>query len=413
MALRFLSRSELVYPAFVLFWLNVLVFSRLCGAHDPNYSAYDLNFHVGLALKLAEKGATPPPHPLFHYCLLFLAWGGNLFVIIGMEAVLLALALSVRAYLSAFLFTSRNNPSTALSVLLCLSVALAMPLPNWWRFPLTAWPVETSHFVKAMPVRALWHFPSAVWGQVTPNVWHNPTAIFDMPFALLLFMLGLYALETPRLSTMAWVAVVTVLNLLAKPNYVLAFAPCFGVALLLVFYQKLKAGQLRALDVVGQALVAFGPALLLLRYQFLTTFGEGNVEGGKVVIAPLAAWSMLSANIPFSVLLGIAFPLSVAGFYYRQAFRDPKLVLAWAVLAVAVAQFALLQELGDRTAHGNFGWGAILADQVLFVVSCDFLLRQPPGRWRSLSFTVLGLHVATGSVCLARCLFVPPLAYFF
>jgi hypothetical protein len=30
---------------------------------------------------------------------------------------------------------------------------------------------------------------------------------------------------------------------------------------------------------------------------------------------------------------------------------------------------------------GIFGWGMVLADQVLFVVACDFLLQQPGG-WR-------------------------------
>jgi hypothetical protein len=107
------------------------------------------------------------------------------------------------------------------------------------------------------------------------------------------------------------------------------------------------------------------------------------------------------------VLLGVVFPLVVTAFYPRQAVRDPGVALAWAVVAVAVAQYALLSETGGRAFHGNFGWGVVLADQVLFVACCGLVLRQPVGVLRDLAFLVLGLHAASGGLCLVRCLWSP------
>ncbi len=378
---RLLSRGELFVPALVVFLLALLVFARLCAA-DPKSLLTDHPSHTRMALELAAGGEIPP-NPLYHFCLFLLSFGNNPAAATGMAAVLLSLALGARTYLSAELFTSRAEVPLGLLVSVCVALAVATALPSWW------------------------NFPSVGRGQVSPNVWHNPTAIFAMPFALLLFLLALRALDYPRLPAAAAAGGAAVLSGLAKPNYVLAFAPCFGVAALVALANAIRSGRLSVFGAAVQLLAAFGPALAVLGYQFLSTFGRGGPGAAGVVFDPLAAWRMTSPNVPASVLLGVEFPLVVTVFYPRQAVRDPGVVLGWATLAVAVAQFALLFETGSRAFHGNFGWGVVLADQVLFVACCGFLLRQPVGVFRDLAFLVLGLHVASGGLCLVRCLISP------
>src|SRR5207245_4270936 len=95
----------------------------------------------------------PLPHPLFHACLLVLS-GGNPQAAPLAAAFLLAFATGLRTWLTAsYLSCARRLDPVALT-LLCLALALAMPLPNWWKFP------------------------GIYLGQIWPNVWHNPTAIF-------------------------------------------------------------------------------------------------------------------------------------------------------------------------------------------------------------------------------------------
>jgi hypothetical protein len=402
-------RAELILPALILFVLSVPLFCRLVAAPDPTSPFSDHMAHLRIVRRLAASGDYPP-HPFYHLCVIVLSAGNNGWAMAGMAALVLAWATGARAYLSALLFTSRNAPSLPVLVALCFGLALAMPLPNWWDPRYKMMPMGAARYFNEMPSPGWWDFPAVFRGQVSPNVWHNPTGIFAMPFALLAFLLGLRALEPPRLSAAALAGGAMVLSLLAKPNYVLAFAPCFAVALAVVLARATRAGRLGVPSALGQAAAAFGPAAAVLALQYLSVYRNGPSEDGGVIFAPFLAWSAVSPDILASVLLGIAFPLAVAVFYFRGVVRDPKLLLAWSVLGVAILQYALLAESGERLNHNNFGWGPVLANQVLFVVCCDFLLRRPSSAYRYVAFGVLGLQVLSGCVCLTRCLLVPSMA---
>jgi hypothetical protein len=408
--LRQLFRGELLVPAALVFLLSLPVFSRLIGAPDVTRARTDHFVHLNLAKRLAMRGESPP-HPLYHYFIVFLSLGRNLAAFEGVAAFVLAFALGVRAYLTALLFSMRNEPRLWQTIVVCLALALAMPLPNWWQTPRSLQPQMTEYFLKRMPAPGWWDLPSVSRGQVAANAWHNPTVIFAMPFCLLLFILGLQSLHQLRASWMAGVGGVMVVSLLAKPNYALAFAPCFAVAAGIVGWRERRAGRLSTQDLVWRGAVALGPALAVLGLQYRGTFAAGQAADARVVFAPLAAWGGLMPvhTIPFAILLGLAFPLAVAVLYRSKAVREPKLLLASAVLAVAILQYALLAETGPRAEHGNFGWGVLLANQVLFVACADFLLRQPASNARRAGFGVLGLHVLSGCICLTRGLFVPDL----
>ncbi len=405
---RSLLRAELVLPALLVFLLSVPVFARLIGGSQGSVFS-DYPAHLNNVVELAEGGHAPP-HPLFHYCVVVFSFGDNRLVICGIAAMVLALALAGRAYLTALFLTARNPLNLGWIIVACLALALVMPLPNWWSFPADFLPWESAMYKSSMPTPGWWSIPSVYRGQLAANVWHNPTGLFAMPFCVLAFVLGLRALQSPSNGRMAGVALAMVLTLLAKPNYVLAFAPCFGMAAAVCWVQAIRTGRLSAGEVVGQAALAFGPVLFVLWQQYRHAYGDAQAGASGVRIAPFAAWNAVARNIPVTVVLGLAFPLTVAALYRRDVVNDRPLALAWCVMLVALLEFALLIETGPRADHGNFGWGAIAANQVLFIACCEFLLRQPVSNARNAAFIVLFFHVLSGSLCLARCLFVPPLA---
>jgi hypothetical protein len=362
-------------PALVVFALSLPVFVRFCALPDLP-EAGDHRGHIGAAVLMAREGKwLLLPHPLYHLTILALS-AGNLDRVAWSAAVVLALACGVAAGISARYLTRAANPSISTLTLLCLALALAMPLPNCWKFAIFL-------------------------GQITPNVWHNPTNVFTLPFALGLFVSGLQFLDSPTWSRAGWLGVLALICALAKPNYLLAFVPCLVIAFL-------AKQRLRPIALVW-LLVAFGPVMILIFAQsrLMASYGP------KIKLAPFDVWSINSPNPPISALLGLAFPLAVF-LTYRERFRgETPSALAWASMFLAIAQFALFEETLGPRAQGNFGWGMVFADHILFLVSCEFLLRQPADGRRRTCFLFLGAHVLVGVYYLTRCMIEPSRAPFF
>ncbi len=322
----------------------------------------DYQDHEAIAMRVA-RAESIPPHPLMHLALIALAGGDNPVQAPGALAILLSICLGVRAWLTARML---GAVPLVFLVLLCLALLVAMPLPNWWGGDLYR-------------------------GQPSPNVWHNPTSVFAQPFALALFIVGIQTLEHLSLRGAAETGALMVLSLLAKPNYLLAFGPCFAVVLISRLISDVKEDKTTRMD--GAIIVALTLApvsLILLVQHFLLTSDHA------ITYEPMAVWNNYSKYPLASILLGTAFPLSIVISYPVQAVRSLRLVMAWSTLALAIGTFASFAETGHRRLHGNFGWGMTLADGVLFIVSLDFLLQQR-GRVRQfLCLVVLALHAISG-----------------
>jgi hypothetical protein len=326
--------------------------------------------------------------------------------------IVLALAIAIRGWLSYRELSGSLSPAKA--ALACLLLAMAMALPNWWRTP--------ADFPEQVTSDAWWmHLPSIFRGIVNPNVWHNPTTIFAAPFAVLVFHQAFLFRQAPGLQMAFSVGASAALCALAKPNYLLAFLPAFGLVWLAELTTSLRNGQTSFGRVVLYTVAAFAPPVGTLVGQFIYTYGSGT----RLVFAPFALWSVfadpppadvlyhirpsvLLVRIPASVLLGLAFPCAVAICYRRQVRSDWRTLLAWLVMAVAIVGYAALAEMpANRFLSGNFFWGVVPACYILFQESCRLLGEQRTGNRRAFCFTVLGLHAAAGVVCVARALMDP------
>jgi hypothetical protein len=317
------------------------------------------------------------PHPLFHQAValpLAFSPGHSWDALRRSAAVVLALAVALRGLVTFRQLCPPVPPQEAAATTLAL--ALAMALPKWW------------------------DFPSVYLGQVNPNVWHNPTAVFASPLALLTFLAAARYREAPApgraLSVGAWSALCAV----AKPNYLLAFLPCFGPVLLALLYRAVRRGSLSAAKAVWHLLAALGPPAVTLAWQYWVAFGREGRAG--ITFDPLGVWSQFTPFIATSALAGLAFPCVVVAFFGRHALADWRLLFAWAVLAVAIAQYALLAETGPRATDGNFYWAVVPATYVLFLESSRLTTVQPTGFRRRAAFLALALHAASGATHLVR-----------
>jgi hypothetical protein len=327
-------------------------------------------------------------------------------------AIVLALAIAVRGWLSYRELRGAFSPSSAAAA--CLLLTMAMALPNWWRTP--------ADFPEQVTADGWWmHLPSIFRGIVNPNVWHNPTTIFAAPFALLVFHQAFLYRQMPNFQMAFSVGVTTSLCALAKPNYLLAFLPAFGLVWLADMNRSVQQGQVSLGRAVIYFLAAFGLPVGTLVGQFIYTYSRDT----RVLFAPFAVWSVfadpppadvlyhirpavLLVRIPASILLGIAFPCAVALCFPRQVRGDWRTLFAWLVLGVAVVQYAALAEMPiERFLSGNFFWAIVPACFILFLESCRLLGEQAMGFRRIFCFLLLLLHAASGVLCLARALMDP------
>jgi hypothetical protein len=374
------SRVWGVATAATLFLLALAAYLALLrGKHKE--VAPDHRDHI-LAVTRMSTQPLNLPHPLYHYTLaLVLAFSPDQ----GWEAakrcaaLVLAGAVALRGWLSYRELVPALRPAAAAAA--CLALALAMALPKWW------------------------DFPAVYLGQVNANVWHNPTAVFAAPLALLVFLEAMRYWDEPTRVRALSVGIWSALCALAKPNYLLAFLPCFAPVLVAVAVREVRRGRLPVGGALACLLAAFGPPVAALAWQYLSTFGEG---GSRILFAPLEVWSMWTppAYVPAAVLGGVAFPLVAAACFPRRALADRRFLFAGAVLAVAVAQFALLATT-PKTDSGDFGWALVPSAYILFVEACRLAGQRPAGLRGALAFGVLGLHAASGALCLARSLADP------
>jgi len=228
-------------------------------------------------------------------------------------------------------------------------------------------------------------------GQIAPNLWHNPTAVFAWPFAIILFLAAMQFLQHRRKGMLIAVGILFLLNTIAKPNFVLAFGPVFSIACIYRFGFSRRS-------VAEQMILA--PTVFLLAGQALWMSHPGAESA--IVIAPLAAWRNNSRWISLSILRSVAFPLAYIALRPDRLRVSGRLALAWLTLGSALAWALLFAETGPRMRDFNFIWGAHLALYIVFVATIMDYLSSPlrnaePPAWSGVFLWILfGLHLLSG-----------------
>ncbi len=280
-------------------------------------------------------------------------------------------------YIITYSLLKSEHVKIALTFLIAISLNIAMPIISFYKNPVTANQLFLNNF-------------HVYLGNISPNQWHNSTLIFAMPFNLLLFYFSVKHIHSNQLRDFWIMSILSIISILCKPNYALVFLPIFCSYLLLLNY---KEKQL-LLGIVKTALIAL-PSIILLLLQWYFTFKHNNTELSpvKTIFAPFIVWGTYSPHIFISLILSIAFPLTTVSFYFKK--MDSYWLISWLVFIFSLIIFSLLAEY-PAYAAGNYGWGAIAANYILFLFSMRVLLVQP-FNWKSkIAFAVFGLHVLSG-----------------
>lgn len=204
------------------------------------------------------------------------------------------------------------------------------------------------------------------------NTWHNPTNTSVKFLTVLCFALVFYSADMQKESKTdilgksftkrkidCFLSVAVLASLLFKPSFFQVLAPTLCV----IYFVQLCRGKKSFSDCFKDCLI-YVPALLLVIYQMFDNFG-GADEG--IQIAFLRVWRVYSSNIPISFLSMSAFPLFVTLFCVKDWKEEKIFHYAIVFFLVAVSEFAVLAETGERWADGNFGWGKNLANGILFL----------------------------------------------
>lgn len=260
------------------------------------------------------------------------------------------------------------------------------------------------------PIVRPWRTGHVYLGQVSPNIWHNPTSILCWPLVLLLFFAADDFLRAGRVRAIVAVGSLSALSVLAKPNYFLAFAPVYGLLGMRRF------GVSRILFWSQAALI---PTVMLLYWQLVGSFdGTTAMRPGKhIAWMPLAAWHGHSSSIGLSLLFSLAFPLSYLMVFRRTLQNRDLILFAWGVMLCALAWAAGFAEVNDVDGtvdpDFNFSWGAHLSIFVLFLVTAMDMIGNPAamsprgvgpsvGRLVRLPWWLLGAHAASGTYWIVR-----------
>jgi hypothetical protein len=248
-------------------------------------------------------------------------------------------------------------------------------------------------------------------GTYPPNIWHNSTTIFVFPFALLLFWESYKQIMEHNNKRLLYLIILLVINVLAKPSFVLVFIFAFPLILLI----KYRFSSHFWINLVPVLLAVL---FVLIEYFLIYDINIEKVESG-VTINPfnLLQYRLNSENWFYT--LGI-FLLSLITSYLfvivsllrcREEMKDILVNYAIVSAAIAILLRNLLCETGLREFHGNFAWQVILCTYPVFLILLSKLLNKLRNdKWNLKRYKpeliIFFLHLGSGLLYISKIVFI-------
>ena len=203
-------------------------------------------------------------------------------------------------------------------------------------------------------------------GNLPPNVWHNSTTIFLMPFALLLFWNSYEQLKNPTTKRIIILSILVLINIIIKPSF------CFVFIVLYPIFLASSFGFTKKLW-INVIPIIIGITLIFIQYTILyvnSLNASGLYDDSKVVISIFQVWSHFSPNIPISLLGSILFPVIYIAFYWKEACQNLLMKYTISGYIIAVIIFSLFMETGNSV------WQCIVTSYILYMVVSAFFLKK-------------------------------------
>ena len=208
-------------------------------------------------------------------------------------------------------------------------------------------------------------------GRVVPNVWHNSTIIFLMPFALLLFWQQYKILISNsnhnQKKQIIVLTILVIINLFIKPSFFFVYAPI--TILFLLFKFKFS----RSFFVYSIPIV-IGCVILITQYVLIYIFQYGYLQEGEShveISKPFELWAnyIPMRYIPLSLLISFILPILYYIFYINDL-MGLKTLDAYAILLTLLGLLISIFfiEEGPRRPHGNFFWQNVVCSYIMSLV---------------------------------------------
>lgn len=241
-------------------------------------------------------------------------------------------------------------------------------------------------------------------GKIGINVWHNDTIIAEWPFALLLFIYSSNYLYYKEKRDFYRIIIFTIICILIKPSYFLAFIAAFPIMSLISEYIETKNLKV---DNRILLILLIGLMVLFTQYYFIYKMGVSEISGSNnlqktvIKIIPFYVWKIYSKNIPFDLAMSIMYPVVFIIGYINEVKKNIGYIYSLITFLTGLLIAILFVEAGPRDYHSNFFWTVIITNYILFAYSISLNVKFILDRRRLLIkdyflLTVFIAHVFSG-----------------
>ncbi len=340
-----------------------------------------------------------PPNFLYYTMVWLLSgFSADLVKIKGVSIIILAISIAlkfgvtqyiIKDYLKHSFHKILTNSQLYIIYFLSVLLILVFTIPDAWYY--------ASH-------RQFYYL-----GRLVPNVWHNSTIIFLMPFALLLFWEQYCILFFDKKINFLRLSLLIFINIVIKPSFFFIYLMVTPFFLLYIFRFKKEFWQ-------NIYPILFGGILILLQTYLIFVLKAGLLVKDETSIEISSAFKVWQIFMPekyiFNGLLNtFALPMGFIILFAKNIYKSPKLAIFVTSLGfAAVLLFCFVAEGGERMVHGNFFWQCIVASYIIFMAVVMeslkiFFSPNATHKWRFLILAILlALHVGSGCFYLSRIL---------
>lgn len=370
---------RIIIPSLVIFLLAAYFFHTI-------FFYSDLHLHYRFVLKYLSGEGGLPANFLYYYII------------------------------SLFTFDSTQTISYATIVVLSLSVVLKFITVYWYQYKNIDYSTNYIYFILFSFLLLLitpLYFPQLAIGRYylgsfTPNVWHNSTTIFFMPFAILLFVLTIRQLSKFEWKRFFLIVLLIIINASIKPSYLFVFVVALPFTLLFTKDFRFNSIVKQVLPVI--IAIAVISILKFIIYETDSIYSSNS----SIELAPFKvyrAWHkfndwQLFLQFTTSLLTGVLFPLFV---FIKKGVKANDLTSIFSLVSFfsAIVIFVVFVETGYRWNHGNFFWQIVPSTFILFLVAVKNSYAELVAPIRSLKDinlyrVVFFMHVLFGVIYIIR-----------
>lgn len=236
---------------------------------------------------------------------------------------------------------------------------------------------------------------------LTPNVWHNSTTIFVMPFVILLFWTSLQQLKEFQVKRLFLITVLIVTTVLIKPSFIFVFVVAYPIFL----FKKQLFSKLFWINLIPIILAFF---IIGIEYYFI--YDTSKAEDKSSIAIDLfhiintryahGNWMYSIGVFMSTIVSGFLFPI-VLLFRNRVLFKEEMIQFAIMCSIIGLIIGYSLYETGSRSLHGNLTWQNVMCSFLLFLVCIVQLLKliaANPLRWKAyrIEISIFALHFLSG-----------------